>query len=112
MTQERYLLMCEQLGKEPNLEEMPPDWNDFSPLVHQLIDIFNKLGDRVIGDIGYIGKDFTNLNLLLDVFGIEDREFAIEFICWLDSRAIKKASESLKRERDKLKRKPGGPKRN
>jgi hypothetical protein len=23
MTQERYLLMCEQLGKEPNLEEMP-----------------------------------------------------------------------------------------
>jgi len=37
MTQARYLEMCEQLGKEPNPEEMPPDINDLPEEVQQAI---------------------------------------------------------------------------
>jgi hypothetical protein len=29
MTRDRYLSMCEQMGKEPDENEIPPDWEDF-----------------------------------------------------------------------------------
>jgi hypothetical protein len=108
MTQARYLEMCEQLGKEPNPEEMPPDINDLPEEVQQAIFIFNLLGDRVYPDIGFVGKDYTNLPILLELHGVEDKELVLEVLNFLDSRAIKKSSEQIKRERDKLKRKSSG----
>ncbi len=63
------------------------------------------LGDRVAADIGYLGKDYTNLPLLMEAYEIDDKEFFLEIINWLDSRAIKQSSDMMKRERDKLKRK-------
>jgi hypothetical protein len=108
MTRDRYLDMCEQLGTEPKEEEIPPDWEDFPEIVHQAVSAFNTLGDRVYPEIGYVGKDYTNLPILIDIFEIEDKEFFLEILSWLDARAIKKSSENLKREYDKLKRKPSG----
>ena len=35
MTRERYFKMCEQLGQEPNLEEIPPDIEDFPEIAVQ-----------------------------------------------------------------------------
>tara|TARA_R100000479_G_C6246348_1_gene150740 strand:- start:138 stop:335 length:198 start_codon:yes stop_codon:yes gene_type:complete len=63
------------------------------------------LGDRIVADIGYLGKDYTNLPVLMEVYDIEDKELFLEIINWLDSRAIKQNAEMMKRERDKLKRK-------
>jgi len=63
------------------------------------------MGDRIAVDIGYLGKDYTNLALLIDIYAIEDKELFLEIITWLDSRAITKSTEYMKRERDKLKRK-------
>jgi len=82
--------------------------DDFPEEVNIAMDIFNRMGDRVFPDIGYIGKDFTNLNLYLDIYGVEkqtEKDFILEIIEWLDARAIKKSSEQLKREYDKMKRK-------
>src|SRR6056300_381055 len=110
MTQERYLAMCEQLGKEPDPDEIPPDWHDFPDIVQLALNTFNQLGDRVYPEIGYIGKDYTNLNLFIELYKIEDKEFFIQLLSWLDSRAIKKSSEHLKREYDKLKRTSSGKK--
>ena len=62
MTRDRYLTMCEQLGKEPNPDEIPPDWEDFPEIVRLAINTFYMLGDRVFPEIGYIGKDYTNLS--------------------------------------------------
>ena len=61
MTRAKYLDMCEQLNKEPRDDEIPPDWEDFPDIVHEAINTFNSLGDRVYPDIGYTGKDYTNL---------------------------------------------------
>lgn len=108
MTRDRYLEMCEQLGKEPNLERMPPAWEDFPESVQQAINIFGLLGDRVFPDVGYIGKDYTNLPVLIEVYGVEDKELLIEVLDFLDSRAIKKSSEQMKKELEKLKRKSSG----
>lgn len=108
MTRDRYLTMCEQLDKEPKAEEMPPDLVDFPPIVQYAIGTFNMLGDRVYPDIGYVGKDYTNLPVYIELYNIDDMEFFLEVLSWLDSRAIKKSSEHMKREYDKLKRKNSG----
>lgn len=105
MTRNKYLDMCEQLGKEPSDREIPPDWEDFPEIIQHAINTFNQLGDRVYPDIGYTGKDYTNLLHYIEIYDITDKEFFLELISWLDSRAIKKASENLKRQYDKLKRK-------
>jgi hypothetical protein len=105
MTADKYLNLCEQLGKEPSPKEMPPDWEDFPEIVQQAINTFNMLGDRVYPEIGYVGKDYTNISQFIEVYDVEDKEFFLEILNWLDSRAIKKASESLKKQYDKLKRK-------
>ncbi|HAV24557.1 MAG TPA: hypothetical protein DCX01_00120 [Bacteroidetes bacterium] len=63
------------------------------------------LGDRIVADIGYLGKDYSNLAVLMAAHEIEDTELFLEIINWLDSRVIKQSSETMKRERDKLKKK-------
>ena len=68
------------------------------------------LGDRMYPDVGYVGKDYTNLNHFIELFDIQDKLFFMELLSWLDSRAIKKSQEHLKREYDKLKRKNSGSK--
>ena len=105
MTRERYFKMCEQMGQEPKDDEIPPDLNDFPEIVSHALYTFANLGDRVYPDIGYMGKDFTNLPFYLEIGGIEDKELFLEILVFLESRAIKQSQESLKRERDKLKRK-------
>tara|TARA_B100000085_G_C18562211_1_gene520029 strand:+ start:473 stop:805 length:333 start_codon:yes stop_codon:yes gene_type:complete len=110
MTRERYLEMCEQLGKEPKEDEIPPDFDDFPDIVPFAVNIFNLLGDRVVADIGYLGKDYTNLPTLIQAYEIDDVEFLLEILNYLDSRAIERSQESMKREREKLKRKTSGPK--
>jgi len=108
MTRDRYLDMMEQLGKEPIEEEIPPDILDLPEIVVDALNTFNILGDRVFPEIGYVGKDYTNLPFLLETYKVEDKEFFLEILSWLDSRAVKKSSEKMKKEYDKLKRKSSG----
>ena len=108
MTQDRYLEMMDQLGKDPVPEEMPPDITDLPEIFQIAITTFNMLGDRVYPDIGYVGKDYVNLKYYIEIYEIEDIEFFLEILNWLDSRAIKKSSEQLKQEMEKAKRKGSG----
>tara|TARA_B100001094_G_scaffold164446_2_gene159185 strand:- start:4589 stop:4885 length:297 start_codon:yes stop_codon:yes gene_type:complete len=97
--------MQEQMGQPIEEDKIPPTLEDFPDEVGYALEMFNRLGDRVYPDIGYIGKDFTNLNLYMEVYGVEDKDFLLEIIEWLDARAIKKSAEQLKRQYDKMKRK-------
>ena len=108
MTRDRYLDLCEQMGNDQIEEEIPPDWDDFPEIVNIAVAIFNQLGDRVQADIGYIGKDYTNIKQFMDLYGVDDKEFFFRVISFLDNRAIKKSSEELKRQHDKLKRQSSG----
>jgi len=100
--------MCEQLGKEPLDTEIPPDWEDFPDIVVQALNTFNMMGDRVAADIGYLGKDYTNLPIFMEVWGVEDKELFLDILHFLETRAVKQSQEVMKRERDKLKRKTSG----
>ena len=110
LTAERYFEMQEQMGQPIEEDRIPPDMDDFPDIIINAIQTFNRLGDRVYPDIGYIGKDFTNLNLYMKIYEIEekDKDFLLEIIEWLDARAIKKSADQLKREYDKIKRKSSG----
>lgn len=109
MSKDQYLEMMEQMGEEPDWEKCPPDWEDFPEIITTSVNIYHSLGDRIFPDVGYVGKDFTNFNFLLENYGIEEhqKEFVFEIILWLDSRAIEISQKKLKAEYDKIKRKSG-----
>tara|TARA_B100000902_G_scaffold334525_1_gene333728 strand:- start:1960 stop:2274 length:315 start_codon:yes stop_codon:yes gene_type:complete len=103
--------MQEQMGLEIIEEDIPPSWEDMPEVVIDAVNTFNQLGDRAYPDIGYMGKDYTNLNHYMELYTISDKEFFLQLLNWLDSRAIEKSQDRLKREHEKLKRKNSGPKR-
>lgn len=94
--------MCEQTGTEPVPSKIPPEVIDFPYEVQQAMYLFNKLGDRIVGDVGYIGKDYTNLPLYLELYEIENKPIFIETLLRLDAHIIKKSQEEIKQ---KLKKK-------
>ena len=108
MDKDRYLSMMDELGQEPKLEEIPPGIEDFPEIVIDGINTFNSLGDRVYPDIGYIGKDYTNLSYYLKIYHVDNEELFLEILLRLDSEAIKLSQDRLKREYDKVKRKSSG----
>jgi len=97
--------MQEELGRELDPEKCPPGVEDFPDIIVEAIEIFNFLGDRVYPEIGYIGKDYTNLPILIELFEIDNKDILIEALSRLDAEAIKTSQERLKREYDKMKRK-------
>ncbi len=100
-------MMCEQTGEEINWEKCPPDWEDFPDIVSSCLNIFNSMGDRMYPEIGYVGKDFTNLEFLLKLYGVKkfQIDYVYQIILWLDSRAIEKSQKRLKAAYDKIKHK-------
>lgn len=110
MTKERYLEMEHQLGREPDPKRCPPGLEDLPESVHDALNIFNSLGDRVYPEIGYMGKDYTNLKMLLKLYEVENIELVYSILLRLDSQAIKKSQDSLKREYDKIKSRSRGQK--
>jgi len=106
MTKDQYLEMMDQMGQEPDWEKCPPDIEDFPPLVIDAINIFHTLGDRIYGDVGYTGKDFTNLPLLYKHYRIEEwqEEWVFEILIFLETRTIKESQKQLKASYDKIKK--------
>jgi hypothetical protein len=104
MTYEKYINMCEQLNKEPEQDEIPPEIDDFPIDVQKAMILFNKLGDRIYPDIGYLGKDYTQLPVYMDVYEVENKKLFLETLIRLDSKIIQKSASALKAERDRLKR--------
>ena len=107
MSKEQYLMMCEQTGEEIDWERCPPEIEDFPNSVHTAMNIYNSLGDRIYGDVGYTGKNFTNLNLFFELYKIEsyEKDWIMELILFLESRTIEESQKRLKAEIDKIKKK-------
>ena len=107
MSKDQYLRMCEQTGQEIEWDKCPPDWEDFPESVTTAIEIFHELGDRVYGDVGFVGKDFTNLNILYTIHSIEEyqKEYLLELLLFLESEAVKESQRAIKSQMDKIKNK-------
>lgn len=107
MTKDQYLTMCEQTGEEVDWEKCPPDIEDFPTIVIDSLNIYNSLGNRMYPDIGYVGKDYTNLNILLDLYKVEphNKDFMMEIMLLMESRDIIASQKQIKAEYDKIKSK-------
>ena len=100
--------MVEQTGEEIDWDRCPPEWEDFPSSVEIAMTIFNSLGDYVYPEIGYTGKNFTNLELLYNFYNIKEKtekEWIFELLLHLESDTIAKAQKRLKSEYDKMKKK-------
>jgi hypothetical protein len=109
MTKEQYLMMCEQTGQEVDWEKCPVEWSDFPDLVWEMVEIYNSLGDKVLPDIGYLGKDFTNLPLIFELNETpkHTKETLFDLLLWLDARNIKISQDKMQAEHAKIKQKYG-----
>lgn len=108
MTKEKYLTLCQQMGQEPSEIKCPPEYEDFPIPLQQAIEVFNRLGDRVYPDIGYMGKDYTSLPLHMEVVGVTEKDIFLEALVRLDSHLIQRSAEQMKKARDSVKKKGNG----
>ena len=99
--------MVEQTGEEIDWDKAPPELEDFPQCVIEGLNIFHSLGNRIYPDVGYVGKDYTTLDLLIDLYNIQEHEkdFLIELLLFLDEREIKESQKRMKSEMDRIKRK-------
>ena len=103
---ETYLSMCEQLGKEPDLDEIPPDLDDFPMELQEAFMVHHLLPDRWDGSSGsYLGKDWSALEMLLTELEIIERRQCILFIKHIEARNSNKINKELARERKKAENK-------
>ncbi len=81
MTQEQYLLMCEQMGWEPNPDEIPMELGDLSYEAQIAVMLFQVLPDRIEGMNGvWLGKDFSGLGDIMMLYGIEGNREAFDLL--------------------------------
>ena len=109
MTKDQYLRMVEQTGEEIDWDRCPPEAEDFPDVVLNILNVFNSMGSRIYPEIGYVGKDFTSYEFLLERHGIQEhqKDYTLDLVLWLDSREIEESQRRLKAEYDKMKRKNG-----
>jgi hypothetical protein len=81
MTREHYFELCAQMGIDPDPEEIPVDISDLSYDCQIALTIFRALPDKIEGMAGaYLGKDYSGLGTLLDVYEVVDKRQTFEFI--------------------------------
>lgn len=97
--------MMEQLGQAPSETKCPPDYEDFPLPLQQAIEVFNRLGDRVVADIGFLGKDYTALPIHMQAVEVVEKQLFLEALVRLDANMIKRSAEQMKQARDKMSRK-------
>lgn len=78
-------------------------------VVQTAVNIYHSLGDRVVADIGFIGKDYTSLPLYFELYKIDDKEYYLELLLWMERYYIKKSSDNMKKQMDKIKNKGKPP---
>ena len=110
MNKDQYLRMVEQTGEEIDWDRCPPDLEDFPEIVTTAMNIFHSLGNRVYPDVGYMGKDYTNLHILNKLYGVEEhqQEYIMDLLLFLDARNIEASQKSIKAQLDKVKNKKNG----
>ena len=81
MTLDQYLLMCEQMGWEPNDTEIPRDSTELSIESQQALILLNVLPDKWDGMSGsWFGKDYSGLSAIMDIYKIEDKRIVFELL--------------------------------
>ena len=90
-------------GLEPDPEKIPVGAEDLYYDAQLALNIYGRLGNRVYGDVGFVGKDYTNLPILIKFHEIVDTDFLLELLNVIDEHNIEKSQKAMKAEYDKIK---------
>lgn len=94
-------MICEQLGEEPDPDKMPPELDAFPYEVQVAFLIHSLMPDRWDGMSGsYMGKDWSCLGSLLDIYEVEDKKETTYFL-----KAIENENSSVINDKMSQKRK-------
>jgi hypothetical protein len=106
MDVEKYLLICEQLGQQPDPAKMPLDSSDFPEEVQVAFFILALLSDRWDGMSGtYLGKDWSPIEPLFNLYEIENRQTIFYFMKLYESILVQNRSEESEKKRKAEERK-------
>ena len=97
--------MCDQTGKEPDPDEMPPALGDYPPEVQVAFLLHDLMPDRWDGMNGvHMGKDMSALGILLDTWDVEDRRTVVYFLKHIEARHTNKMNAEAKQKQEVSKR--------
>lgn len=103
MTKSRYYDLMDQLGKEVVESEVPVEVEDLPYSFQTYLAVFSYLSDRWDGMSGtYLGKDFSNLESLLNIFEVHDKMLALRVIKHLEN--IRSKSFAAKKKKPSKKK--------
>lgn len=97
------LTMYEGREDQINWEKLPPETEDFPLDVQKAMVAYSKLSDRVVPDLGYLGKDFSLLDLLIKLEHVSDSSIFLETLLRIDAFFIKKSHDDIERARKRAK---------
>ena len=103
VTKETYFEICEQLGSEPIEEEIPVELEDFPDELQEALNIYFRLRDDWDGFSGnYMGKNFTGLSDILDIYQIPkpSRQDLLDWIFIIDKVRSKCISDARPKNSD------------
>jgi hypothetical protein len=108
MNLDQYLEMCEQMGWEPDEEQMPKDPSQLSLNVQQALILFNALPDNWEGMSGtWMGKDYSGLMSIMEIYEIDDRRAVFELLKVAEAEAGKYYAQKAKQQESLSKAKRG-----
>ncbi len=69
------------MGTEPVENEIPPEMEEFPFEIQEVFKVFFRLPDRYDSMSGTIlGKDFSLITTLFDIYGIVNKETALDYL--------------------------------
>lgn len=92
-------MICEQLGQEPNPDEIPIDpATDFDRSAQQALYIFTILPDKIEGMAGmWLGKDFGGIGDIFEIYNVANKRDTMDYLVYM----IQIARESYNAERER-----------
>lgn len=102
---EKYFKIQAQLGQEPDFSKIPLGFEDIPQEAQVALNIYNTLGNRIYPDVGFTGKDYTNLPILIDIYEIYNKKLLLELLTVIEAYYIDKNQKQIKKMYDDMKKK-------
>ena len=81
MTQDQYIVMCEQMGWEIDESQMPKEPSALAYEVQQALLLLNVLPDKWEGMSGtWLGKDYAGLDAIFNIYEIDSPRDVFELL--------------------------------
>jgi len=102
----KYLLLCEQLGEEPDPAKMPLELSDFPDEVQVAFFMFSLLPDHWEGMSGsYMGKYWDGIDYFFKLYEVEDPKTIMYIMKMYESIIVEHRAEKAEQKRKAEERK-------